>query len=320
VPARRLLNLVRRALRDPDVTATIARIEKNLRASQRNERRLLRHALRTRETLDALLRAAFLDHGDIPYPHRLTLQRFGIHSQNAEDGIVLALVRAAGGTSCRFVEIGCGNNGGNSGMLARDLGWEGVMIDGSEDALIEARLRFNESRVRFVHAHVSAENVNELVSSGGDDAEVDFLSIDIDGNDIWVWEALTASDPRIVAVEFNAFWGVQRSVAVPYDPAWRYPPGSDYFGASLAAFASIAGRKGYRLVAVEPRGANAFFLRDDVAPEIPRVEPADAYYPLLPSAALYEELGPQRARTLIGREQELLRRVRDEGLPLIDVD
>lgn len=301
------------------MTARLAGLEKELRASQRNERRLLRHALRTRESLDALLRAAYVEVGDAPFPHRVTLRRFGIQSQNAEDGVVLELLRVAGITTHRFVEIGCGNNGGNSGFLARDLGWRGVMLDGSEDALAESRLRFNESRVTFVHAYVSAENIDELLLTNDGDGEVDFLSIDIDGNDIWVWDALQACTPRVVATEFNAFWGPERAVAVPYDPEWRYPSGSDYFGASLGAFANVARRKGYRLVAVEPRGANAFFLRNDLAPDVPEIEPRDAYYPLLPPAALYDELGPKRAHALHDRIAALDARVRAESLPLVDV-
>lgn len=298
----------------------MARLEKELRASRRNERRLLRHALRTRESLDALLRNAYVSPEDADYPQRLTLGRFGILSQNAEDGVVLALVHAAGAATRSFVEIGCGSNGGNSGVLARELGWRGLMLDGSDDAVAAARLRFNPSRVALARRIVTAENVNDLLAEHDIGGELDFLGIDIDGNDIWVWQALEACSPRIVAVEFNAFFGPDEALAVPYDPAWTYTSGSDYFGASLAALAAVGARKGYRLVCVEPRGANAFFLRSDVALDVPGTSAAEAYQPLVPPAALYEELGGERARSIHARRSALAARVQDEELPLVSFD
>ena len=266
----------------------MARLEKELRASRRNERRLLRHALRTRESLDALLRNAYVSPEDADYPQRLTLGRFGILSQNAEDGVVLALVHAAGAATRSFVEIGCGSNGGNSGVLARELGWRGLMLDGSDDAVAAARLRFNPSRVALARRIVTAENVNDLLAEHDIGGELDFLGIDIDGND--------------------------------NDPAWTYTSGSDYFGASLAALAAVGARKGYRLVCVEPRGANAFLLRSDVALDIPGTSAAEAYQPLVPPAALYEELGGERARSIHARRSALAARVQDEDLPLVSFD
>jgi hypothetical protein len=106
------------------------------------------------------------------------------------------------------------------------------------------------------------------------------LSVDIDGNDYWVWEAITAISPRVVIVEFNALFGPTAPVTVPYDPAFvRQKAHSSrvYFGASLAALDHLANKKGYSLVAVESNGVNAFFVRNDVANALPRLQPGQAW-------------------------------------------
>ncbi len=108
--------------------------------------------------------------------------------------------------------------------------------------------------------------------------DVDLLSLDVDGNDYWVWQALTACSGRVVVLEYNSMFGPDRAVTIPYDPKFnRRDHRFCYFGASLAALTKLSASKGYRLVAVEPTGVNAFFLRDDIAPAIPAVDPAAAY-------------------------------------------
>jgi hypothetical protein len=319
MPRRAIIDAIRRLVRDPEVVQRLTGLERELKLQQKLERRLLRHSYRTREQLESLLRYAYIAPEDLPYPERLNARRFGILSQNSEDGLVLALVREAGSPTRTFVEVGCGNNGGNSGFLARELGWSGIMIDGSEDALAEAALRFNSERVRFVHAFVTRENLDSLLRENGVGSEVDFLSIDIDGNDLWVWEGLTACSPRVVSVEFNAVFGPERSVAVPYAADWQYESGSDYFGASLTALARLAARTGYRLVSVEPRGANAFFLREDVATHIGSAEPKDVYFPLLAPHTLYDEIGSERTHGLATRQARLEAEIEAGNRPLVEV-
>jgi hypothetical protein len=215
---------------------------------------------------------------DVPSPERLTLQRLRIASQNEEDGVTHALLRAVGRGPGRCVEIGCGPNGGNTGFLVGELGFRGLMIDGGEESLSRVRARLRPALVTTAHAWVTREGIDELVRSHGFTGEIDVLSVDIDGNDSWVWEALEAVWPRIAIVEFNSLFGPERSVAVPYDPEFRMGAvegaGGMYYGASLTALARMGTRKGMRLVATDHRGVNSFFVRDGHAPDIPAVEPA----------------------------------------------
>ncbi len=239
---------------------------------------------RLEQRLNAILRALYIDLEALPYPERLLAQRFNMYAQNEEDGLVLALLKEVGIATRSFVEIGCGENGGNSGFLALELGFSGLMLDGDERRLQAARQRFDPERIVIRPAFVTRENVNELIEREGFAGEVDFLSIDVDGNDAWLLEALEVVSPRVVAVEYNSLLGPDRAVTIPYAPQFERRAvkpteviRARYYGVSLRGADVVARRKGYRLVVVEPRGTNAFFVRDDLAPHIPALEPGAAF-------------------------------------------
>jgi hypothetical protein len=243
---------------------------------------------RAQQSLDALVRRAYLDATDASPSERLVAQRFGLNSQAGEEGILLAILEEAGARTKRFVEFGSGINGGNSGVFARELGWSGLMVDGDHGTVMQCADRFESSRVRVVEAWLTVKNVNELLLANGVSGEIDVLSIDVDGNDLWVWEATTAIEPRIVVIEYNALFGSSRSVSIPYDPNFRRPAHlRGYFGASLAALSHLGRSKGFRLVAVEPFGANAFFLKEGLAPAIPALDHKEAFRPVRPDESIY---------------------------------
>jgi hypothetical protein len=158
---------------------------------------------------------------------------------------------------------------------------------------------------------VTRETVNQLLETHGFTGELDLLSIDIDGNDYWVWEALTVCSPRLVVIEYNSLFGPDRAVVVPYDPRFDrhdYNLGGMYYGASLAALGHLAARKGYRLVTTEPTGVNAYFIRNDVAPFIPACDVARAFRFLEKYAPVIE-----------GPAADLFGAVERAGLSLVDV-
>jgi hypothetical protein len=222
------------------------------------------------DNVDALVRHAFLN-GHLPGRQALLARRFRGLSQHEEDGITVALFDRIGTATQRFVEIGAGVNGGNSGFLAKECGWTGLMIEGHPDRVATLQRRFGPA-VCVVESMVTRENINALVEAHGFAGDIDLLSIDIDGIDYWVWHTLTACRPRVVIVEYNPFLGADRSVAIPYDPQFdRHQfgiPRDAYYGASLPAFVKLGASKGYRLALVEPRGVNAFFVRDDLAGDV----------------------------------------------------
>lgn len=210
-----------------------------------------------------------------------------ITSQNGEDGILLYLLTQLGTGSREFVEFGVSDGREcNCANLAINFGWHGLMLEGDAasaaraDAYYRRVLHTDTPRVRVVQQWVTAENINQLMQEHA--SNPDILSIDIDGMDYWVWKAITAVRPRIVVIEYNASFGPERAVTVPYRADFdRYSvhPSGYYHGASLAALAHLGEEKGYALVGCDTAGVNAFFVRRDVLPEtlLPRT-PQQAFY------------------------------------------
>lgn len=196
----------------------------------------------------------------------LTPYELRVFSQNGEDG-VLAEILARVGTSERFfVEFGVeSGREGNCVALADVFGWRGVFLDCDEVFFpkLEGKYRGSGS-VRTMRAMVTPSNVEELFSECEVPMAPDVLSIDVDGTDYWIWDAIEAYRPRVLVIEYNSALDPSRRLVQPreHDGGWD---GTDYFGASLGALRSLCERKGYRFVHAELCGVNAFFVRSDLA-------------------------------------------------------
>ena len=166
------------------------------------------------------------------------------------------------------------------------------MVDVSPERLGRLRAWVPAGRVQVEEVWLTAETVDGVIASRGFRGEIDLLSIDIDGNDYWLWSRIESVSARIVVVEYNSMLGAERALVVPYDPDFRRRSFPDlkgtYYGASLAAHAGLGRSLGYRLVALEPRGNNAYFIRDDLAPHFPAIEPAAEFRLLDKYAAMLE--------------------------------
>jgi hypothetical protein len=203
---------------------------------------------------------------------------FRAFSQNGEDGILLYIFSLIGVHSSTCVEI-CAGDGiqCNSANLILNHGWNGLLVDGNEDNVSKG-VGFYSSHPdtfsfppKFVHAWVDREGINNLILDNGYSGDVDLLSLDLDGVDYWIWDAIEVISPRVVVAETQCIWGADRSVTVPYRRDFSSPLVNGfgvYSGASLPAFARLAKRKGYRLVGTQALGFNAFFIRNDLAVEI----------------------------------------------------
>jgi hypothetical protein len=203
----------------------------------------------------------------------LTRYEHRVFSQNGEDGVLAELLRRIGTPSRWFVEFGIHSGiEGNCVFLADVMGWSGLFLEAQQDAYNELRRKYSANpAVHTRHALVRTENVEQLFAEVGVPAEPDVLSIDIDGNDYWIWQALTQYAPRIVVVEYNAQWPLLGRWVQPYDPdrSWH---GTDNYGVSLGALRSLAQEKGYRFVHTELTGNNAFFVRADLEAVLPAPE------------------------------------------------
>jgi hypothetical protein len=176
------------------------------------------------------------------------------YAQSGEDKIVARIFREIGVTNEWAVEFGAADGVRKSNTkYFRDKGWSSRLFD------VEP---LDES---VQQADITAENVNAVFFTAGVPRAFDLLSIDIDGNDLWVWQALTGFHPRVVIIEYNPKWSANKSRTVPYDPTRRWDQ-TDYYGASVLALTRLGARKGYDLVA--STRSNLIFVQAGLLPAI----------------------------------------------------
>lgn len=247
-------------------------IDRRLEGLTERERSERKWRKQTGQKIDALIRRDFLaEFLDGEFPFEAVARRFRLFAQNEEDGMVLALLQTAGVSTRRFVEIGSGATGGNSGVLAAEFGWRGLMVDYDAASVAKCRERFGDGeRVTCEQFEITAENIDRIIEDHGLAGEVDLFSLDIDSYDYWVLKAMTACKPRVMVLEYNSLFGPELAVTVPPDAPLNGSP-KGYHGVSLAAWAKLATDRGFRLLACDQSGTNAFFLRNDLRPEIKAV-------------------------------------------------
>jgi hypothetical protein len=154
--------------------------------------------------------------------------------------------------------------------LLQNRNWRGLVLDRSDDN-IEFIYKDNimwRHDIAAKVAFITRDNINDLILGSELSGDIGLLSIDIDGNDYWVWEKLECVNPIICICEFNAVLGDTAPVAVPYQPDFYRTLAHHsnlYWGASIVALRSLAVRKGYRFVGTNSSGSNAFFVRQDFA-------------------------------------------------------
>lgn len=211
---------------------------------------------------------------------------FKVFSQFEEDGLLLFLFSLIGEGSKTFIEIGA-NDGINSNCsnLAVHFGWSGLFFEGDPELIRRGRKFYSKiptpyhPKPTYVQAIITRENINELITANGLAGDIELLSIDIDGNDFWVWDAITVVNPKVVIIETHTEFGTN-DLVVPYDPNYMYPGKHPiYHGASVIAMNKLAERKGYRLVGASDLGINQIFLRNDLLPnELPAIDPASTLW------------------------------------------
>ena len=208
---------------------------------------------------------------------------FSVFSQFGEDGIIQYLLGRVPIADAAFVEIGVEDyREANTRFLLINDNWRGLVVDsGAEHRRFARRSGLATMySLEAVTAFVTRENVNGLMVDAGFGGDIGLLSLDIDGVDYWIMQAIDAVSPRIVVLEYNSIFGPDASVTVPYQPSFDRAAAHHshlYFGASLAAFDDLMTGRGYRLVATNSAGNNAFFVRQDVAGDLRPVAAHEAW-------------------------------------------
>lgn len=186
--------------------------------------------------------------------HQYTLPR----AKYGESGIIKRLADLAGIEEGVSLDFGCidgyyeGHGDSNTRYLA-EFGWRVVLWNpGPAHGICHSE-------------YVTAENINDLLDKYLIPDDLDVLSIDIDGNDFWVWKAMRCR-PKIFVIEFNPTLGYEEMKTIPYNPFFTQDA-TDYVGCSFALIKRFTEERGYRLVTIS-QGANAIFLRNDIRPDL----------------------------------------------------
>lgn len=241
-----------------------------------------------------LLAMKYREEAEKGFIYSLQDVEFKNYSQSGEDGILLYIFALVGTSNRQVVEV-CAGNGRecNSANLILNHGWAGLLFDGDANNIAVAREFFSTHPNMWLgpqpavkQAWITVENINSLITDHGISGEIDLLSLDLDGIDLWVWQAITAVNPRVVVLEIQAAWLAEVSVSSPYSPdfvgTWTLLNGSgipiQYGGASLQAFVKIGRQKGYRLIGGNRLNHNVVFMREDVGADLfPEVAPASIF-------------------------------------------
>ena len=197
---------------------------------------------------------------------------FRVFSQFGEDGLIqYILSRLCLDERLRsFVEFGVENfSEANCRFLMVKDNWRGLVIDGSAKNIkqIQRDRFFWRHQLVSIAQFIDKENINEVISASGFVGEIGILSVDIDGNDYWILDAINVVDPVMIIAEYNSVFGPKRAVTVPYDPKFQRSHAhysNLYWGASISALTRLANSKGYELVAGNSAGNNVFFVRRDM--------------------------------------------------------
>jgi hypothetical protein len=187
-----------------------------------------------------------------------------LFSNLEEDGILLWIMGTLGIRQGYFIDIGsndCINS--NCANLALNFKWNGFFIDCEKRLLNIGKRNYrifrknSRDHLKFIQSFVTPETINRLIEGNNNSREIDLISIDIDGNDFAIFQALAVVQPKCFVIENKIEFG-RHDIVIPPVKANREA------GASITAFTRLAAAKGYRLVATNSAGFNCFYLREDL--------------------------------------------------------
>lgn len=194
----------------------------------------------------------------------LNANEFRVFSQWGEDGIIQMLLRHIKTPHKIFVEFGVQNyTESNTRFLLINDNWSGLVIEANEKDFqyIKQDPIYWQYNLKAINNFVTKDNINQLLLVNGIQGEIGILSIDIDGNDYWIWKEINVVNPAIVITEYNFRFGIEKAVTIPYDENFTRSNAHHsmiYYGASLKALYLLAQKKGYAFVGCNTAGNNAF--------------------------------------------------------------
>ena len=210
---------------------------------------------------------------DLMYKERLkhTRNKFAVNyarhyfSQTDEDGLTLEILKRIGASERpTFLEFGVGDGLENNTLILLAMNWKGTWFGGEKLAFNYK----NTEKLKFSRVWIEKENISRLYRDSLLHHKVeqhDVISMDLDGNDIYLIEELLLSGarPKLFICEYNGIFPPHSKWKMQYNSGHVWD-GDHYYGASLASFVDLLTSKGYFLCACNPQtGANAFFVKSD---------------------------------------------------------
>ncbi|SRR5258708_929506 len=194
---------------------------------------------------------------------------FKVFSQFGDDGIIQYLIRKIKIDNRVFIEFGVEKYvESNTRFLLINNNWKGLVIDCTESDIqsIKTDDIYWKYNITAVSKFITRENINEIFISNNIVGEIGILSIDVDGNDYWVWESITSVKPAIVIIEYNSVFGPDFAITIPYKSTFNRTKAhysNLYWGSSLKALISLGTKKGYNFIGCNSNGNNAYFVKKD---------------------------------------------------------
>ncbi len=208
---------------------------------------------------------------------------FQVFSQRGEDGIIQYIINKIEIPNKIFIEFGVETyTEANTRFLLFNNNWSGLVIDGSTENInfIKKDIIYWKYDLVAINSFITKDNINNLINSYVKTQDIGLLSIDIDGNDYWIWESIDCINPRVIVCEYNSVFGSEKKVTVPYKTDFvrsKEHNSELYFGASLAAFCDLAEKKGYDFIGTSSAGVNAYFVRKDLSSPFIKYQPENGF-------------------------------------------
>ena len=174
---------------------------------------------------------------------------FKCFSQWGEDGIIDYLVSNLSIENKTFIEFGVENySEANTKFLLMNKNWDGFILDSSTKNIEDIK----NSDIYWKYSltakanFITKENINSILDESHFKKKIGLLSIDIDGNDYWVWKEINDFNPSIVVIEYNARFGKEKTFVVPYQKNFerrKIHHSGIYYGASIQALIKLGKEK-----------------------------------------------------------------------------
>jgi hypothetical protein len=193
---------------------------------------------------------------------------FQVFSQFGDDGIIQYLINKIPIKNKTFIEFGVEDyRESNTRFLLVNNNWSGFIIDGSSSNIesIKRQQLYSFYDLQTECTFVTKENINEILKKSRFKSDLGILSIDIDGNDFWVWQNIDCVNPIILICEYNSLLGFKHPFTVVYDPNFVRGISSkfNFYGTSLLSLVELSKSKGYTFIGCNSAGNNSYFIRND---------------------------------------------------------